>query len=148
MDNINNSVVGTWKLVSASTSTASGERNGAPFGPSPTGFLTYTEDGRMMAIVSYGGRQNLSVSDPAVVPVEEQAEAFRTFVAYAGRYTFGGDKITHHVEVSSIQNWVKADLIRNISFEGKRMVLTAPLTPLRGQMQTFKLIWQRVTANS
>lgn len=143
-----NSIVGTWKLASASTTTADGERNDAPFGPSPTGFLTYTAEGRMMAIVSYGGRQNLSVSDPAVVPVEERAEAFRTFVAYAGRYTFGGDKINHHVEVSSIQNWAKTDLIRNIRFEGDRMVLTAPPTPLRGQMQTFELVWQRLPAKS
>lgn len=148
MDNVNNTVVGTWKLVSASTSTASGEQNNAPFGPSPTGFLTYTAEGRMMAIVSYGGRQNLSVSDPAVVPVEEQAEAFKTFVAYAGRYTLSSDKIIHHVEVSSIQNWAKSDLVRGIRFEGERLVLTAPPTPLRGQMHTFELIWQRLPANS
>lgn len=102
----------------------------------------------MMAIVSYGGRQNLSVSDPAVVPVEEQAEAFKTFVAYAGRYTLRGDGIIHHVEVSSIQNWAKTDLVRSIRFEGERMVLTAPPTPLRGQMRTFELIWQRLPANS
>lgn len=145
---MNNSIVGTWKLVSASTSTANGGQNDAPFGHSPTGFLTYTAEGRMMGIVSYGGRPNLSVSDPAVIPAEEQVEAFKTFIAYAGRYTLTGDKIIHHVEVSSIQNWVKTDLIRNIRFEGERMVLTAPPTPLRGQMQTFELIWQRLPANS
>jgi hypothetical protein len=148
MNNVDNRVVGTWKLVAASSSTVGGERNDAPFGPSPTGFLTYTAEGRMMAIVSYGGRQNLSVRDPAVLPVEEQAEAFRTLVAYAGRYAFSGDKIIHHVEVSSIQNWAKTDLVRAIRFEGERMVLTAPPTPLRGQMQTFELIWQRLPANS
>lgn len=102
----------------------------------------------MMAIVSYGGRQNLSVSDPAVVPVEEQAEAFQTFVAYAGRYTLNGDNITHHVEIASIQNWAKTDLVRGIRFEGARMVLTAPPTPLRGQLQTFELVWLRLPANS
>lgn len=102
----------------------------------------------MMAIVSYGGRQNLSVSDPAMAAVEEQAEAFKNFVAYAGRYTLSGDKITHHVEIASIQNWAKTDLVRGIRFEGERMVLTAPPTPLRGQMQTFELIWQRLLANS
>jgi len=46
-------LVGTWKLVSASISTASGERNDGPFGPSPTGFLTYTREGRMSAIISF-----------------------------------------------------------------------------------------------
>lgn len=101
----------------------------------------------MMAIVSYGGRRNLSVSDPAVVSVEEQAEAFKTFVAYAGQYTLSGDKITHHVEIASIQNWANTDLVRGVRFEGERIVLTAPPTPLRGQMQTFELIWQRLRAN-
>src|SRR6266705_3490756 len=89
-------LAGTWKLVSVSSSTASGERNDTPFGPSPAGFLTYTQDGRMTAMISYGGRKRLSSSDSLSAPAEEQAEAFRTFVAYAGRYTLNGDKVIHH----------------------------------------------------
>ena len=141
-------LAGTCKLVSASSSTASGERNDTPFGPSPVGFLTYTRDGRMTAILSYGGRKRLSSSDSLSAPVEEQAEAFRTFVAYAGRYTLNGDKVIHHVEISSIQNWVDTDLIRSIKFEGERIVLVTPPTPVGGKIQTFELIWQRLPANS
>src|SRR5882724_12176585 len=89
-------LVGTWKLVSVSSSTASGERNDSPFGSSPAGFLTYTQD-RMTAMISYGGRKRLSSSDSRSAPAEEQAEAFKTFVAYAGRYTLNGDKVIHHV---------------------------------------------------
>ena len=100
-------LVGTWKLVSASSSTASGERNDAPFGPSPAGFLTYAQDGRVAAMISYGGRKRLSSSDSLSAPVDEQAEAFRTFIAYAGRYGLDGDKVIHHVEISSIQDWVR-----------------------------------------
>ena len=141
-------LAGTWKLVSVSSSTASGERNDTPFGPSPAGFLTYTQDGRMTAMISYGGRKRLSSSDARSAPAEEQAEAFRTFVAYAGRYTLDGDKVIHHVEISSIQNWVDTDLIRSIRFEGERIVLVAPPTSVDGKIQTFELIWQRLPANS
>ena len=141
-------LAGTWKLVSVSSSTASGERNDTPFGPSPAGFLTYTQDGRMTAMISYGGRKRLSSSDARSAPAEEQAEAFRTFVAYAGRYTLNGDKVIHHVEISSIQNWVDTDLIRSIRFEGERIVLVAPPTSVGGKIQTFELIWQRLPANS
>jgi len=141
-------LVGTWKLVSVSSSTASGERNDTPFGPSPTGFLTYTQDGRMTAIISYGGRKRLSSSDSRSAPAEEQAEAFRTFVAYAGRYTLDGDKVIHHVEISSIQNWVDTDLIRSIKFEGERIALVTPPTSVGGKIQTFELIWQRLPAQS
>jgi len=69
-------LVGTWKLVSVSSSTASGERNDSPFGPSPAGFLTYTQD-RMTAMISYGGRKRLSSSDSRSALAEEQAEAFK-----------------------------------------------------------------------
>ena len=141
-------LAGTWKLVSVSSSTASGERNDTPFGPSPAGSHTYTQDGRMTAMISYGGRKRLSSSDARSAPAEEQAEAFRTFVAYAGRYTLNGDKVIHHVEISSIQNWVDTDLIRSIRFEGERIVLLTPATSVGGKIQTFELIWQRLPANS
>src|SRR6266853_5710306 len=51
-------LAGTWKLVSASASTASGERGDSPFGPSPTGILTYAREGRIAVMVSYSGRKH------------------------------------------------------------------------------------------
>jgi hypothetical protein len=141
-------LAGTWKLVSASSSTASGERNDAPFSPSPAGFLTYTQDGRVTAMISYGGRKPLSSSDSRLAPREEEAEAFRTFLANAGRYRLDGDKVIHHVEISSIQNWVETDLIRSIKFEGERIVLLTPPAPDGGTIHTFELIWERLPANS
>jgi hypothetical protein len=125
-----------------------GERYDTPFGPSPVGFLTYTQDGRMMAMISYGGRKRLSSSDSRSAPVEEQAEAFRTFLAYAGRYTFNGDHVIHHVEISSIQDWVDTDLFRGIQFEGERIVLAAPPISSDGKILTFKLTWQRLPASA
>ena len=37
----NDRVVGSWKLVSASSTTSSGERIDNPYGVNPTGLLTY-----------------------------------------------------------------------------------------------------------
>ena len=139
-------LVGTWKLVSASSSTASGEWNGTPFGPNSTGFLTYTQNGRVAATISYGGRKRLSSSDPLSAPVDEQAEAFTSFIAYAGRYTLHGDKIIHHVEIASIQDWVDTDLVRSIKFEGERIVLATPPALDGGKIQAFELVWQRLPA--
>jgi len=45
-------------IVSASASTASGERGDSPFGPSPTGILTYAREGRIAVMVSYSGRKH------------------------------------------------------------------------------------------
>jgi hypothetical protein len=141
-------LVGTWKLVSASSTTSTGERSETPYGPSPVGFLTYTEDGRVTALISYGGRKSLSVGGGTLAPLEEQAEAFRTFLAYAGRYTLSGDKVTHSIEISSIQNYVDKNLVRSVKFEGDRIILVTPPTPVNGKIQTVELIWQRLPASS
>jgi hypothetical protein len=133
-------LAGTWALVSASSTTSTGERNDIPYGSNPTGFLTYTEDGRVTALISYGGRKSLSV----VALIEEQAEAFKTFLAYAGRYTLSGEKVTHHIEISSIQNYVNRDLDRKVKFEGNRISLITPRTPVNGEIQTVELIWERL----
>lgn len=65
------SVVGTWRLVSASASIAGGGRNDVPFGSSPKGVLTYTNEGRMTAMISHGGRKSLSSADRIAAPAEE-----------------------------------------------------------------------------
>jgi len=137
---LNDKLVGAWKLVSASSTTKTGERSETPYGPNPAGFLTYTADGRVTALISYGGRKPLSVgAQPA-----EQAEAFKTFLAYAGRYALSGDKVTHYIEISSIQNYVNKELVRSIKFQGDQITLVTPPTPVNGKVQTVELVWQRL----
>jgi hypothetical protein len=91
-------------------------------------------------MISYGGRKRLSVG----ARTEEQAEAFKTFLAYAGTFTLSGDTVTHHVEVSSIQNYVDKDLIRSVKFQGDQITLLTPPTRLNGKTQTIELIWRRL----
>ena len=136
-------LVGTWKLISASSTTSTGERSESPYGAQPAGFLTYTGDGRVSALISYDGRKSLSYGGGSL---EEQAEAFKTFLAYAGTYKLDGDKVTHHVEVSSIQNYVDKDLIRSVKFKDDRIILLTPPTRMNGRMQTVELVWQRLPA--
>lgn len=102
----------------------------------------------MMSLISYGGRKPLSFGGGTRSPQEEQAEAFNTFLAYAGRYTLRDDKVVHHVEISSIQNYVNRDLVRSITCEGDRITLVTPPTAVNGKIQTVELIWQRLPAGS
>jgi hypothetical protein len=141
----NNKLVGTWKLVSASTTTSTGERSETPYGMNPVGFLTYTDEGRIAAMISHSGRKALFSGGGSL---EEQAEAFKTFFGYAGRYTVSGDKVTHHVEISSIENYVGRDLVRNVKFHGDRITLVTPPTPVNGKTQIFELIWERLRESS
>ena len=138
-----NSIIGTWKLVSAVLTTL----DGAPrqlLGENPSGFLTYTDDGRMSAIVASSGRQPLSVADPAAAPAAEQAEAFATFTAYAGRYTFHGERVIHHVEVSLFQNWAGTDQIRFARLDGSQLTLTAPPMSIGGEQLVVQLTWEQI----
>ena len=142
---VNDKLVGTWRLVSASSTTSTGERSETPYGLNPLGFLTYTEDGRIAALISHDGRRALSSGGGSL---EEQAEAFKTFFAYAGRYTVSGDKVTHHVEISSIQNYVGRDLVRYVKFQGDRITLVTPPTPVNGKTQIYELTWERLRVGS
>ena len=65
------SVVGTWNLVSVKATTDKGDVDKAVLGQNPSGLLTYTADGRMMAIISDDGRKPLSIADRVAAPAAE-----------------------------------------------------------------------------
>lgn len=134
-----NQLEGTWKLVDAVSTTTSGERNENPYRENPSGLLTYSPEGRVIALISFGGRKAL----PMRAGTEEKAEAFETFLAYTGHYSLKGDKVIHHVEISSIQNYVGRDLVRTVRFADDCMTLVTPPTSVNGKLQTLELTWQK-----
>jgi hypothetical protein len=141
----NNALVGTWKLESATITTEKGEVRNS-WGDHPLGFITYTEDGRMSAILTVNDRKPLSISDFISAPANERAEAFATMTAYAGRYDFTGAEVTHHVEAASMPNDVGTDLKRLVKLNGDRLVLTVVKPYLRGglMVRSQELIWKRL----
>jgi hypothetical protein len=141
-------LVGTWKLVSASYTTDKGQVVKDAYGRNPTGFLTYTADGRMMAIIASGGRKPLSVANQVTAPASERAEAFSTITAYAGWYSVADGKVIHHVEVSAVQNEVNTDKVRTIAkLDGKRVTLRMPGSRA-GEKFTGELVWERISGGS
>jgi hypothetical protein len=144
----NEKLLGTWRLVSASSKDNSGAQIEPPYGVNPDGFLTYTHDRRVTALISYGGRKPISVGAKGAALLEEQAEAFKTFLAYAGRYRLDGDKIIHSIEISSIQNYVNKELVRSVKFQRNQIVLTTPPTMVNGKIQSIELVWERVESTS
>jgi hypothetical protein len=139
-----NGLIGTWKLLSVSYVMDNGQTNKEAYGPHPTGFITYTTDDRFMVTIAFDGRKALSVNDPITAPVEERAQAFATFGAYAGRYTFTGDKVIHHVEVAWIQNWVGTDQVRLVTLKGDRLSLRSLSSPIGGVSHTAELVFERI----
>jgi lipocalin-like protein len=62
-----------------------------------------------MSAINSDGRKPLWVADRVSTPAEERAQAYSTFMAYVGRYTYTGDRVVHHVDVASVQTWVNTD---------------------------------------
>src|SRR5260370_28217369 len=94
--------------------------------------------------IAFDGRKPLSVNDFITPPVEERAQAFATFVAYAGRYTFTGDKVVHHIEVASLQNLVHTDQVRSVTLNGDRLSLRTPSSPVGGVSHDAELVFERI----
>jgi hypothetical protein len=138
------SVIGTWKLLSVTATTDKGGVDKAVLGQNPSGLLSYTEDGRMMEIISEDGRKPLSIADRVAATKEERAKAYSTIMAYAGRYTFTCDRVVTHVEIASLQNWVNTDQTRFLALQGNR--LTVRTTPISraGVMVTLESVWERL----
>jgi len=89
-------------------------------------------------------RKPLSVNDYITAPAEERAQAFATFVAYAGRYTFTGDKVIHHVEVASLQNLVHTDQVRLVILQGDKLTLSTLSSPVGGVSHNAELVFERI----
>ena len=140
-------LVGTWKLISATETTKKGEVRAAYGWQNQQGLLTYTADGRMMAITTKGGRKPLSVSDNIGAPVDERAEAFATMTAYAGSYTLNGNKVIHHLEVCALQNQVNTELVRLIT-KLERNSLALRTVNMGPEIAYRELVWERISSGS
>ena len=136
------SLVGTWALVAA-RSTSDNSVDEAPFGESPRGVLVYTADSRVVALISYSGRDHLS-GDRISAPAHERAEAFASFFAYAGRYDVQDGRVVHHVEIASVENWVGTDLVRVLQLDGPTLRLRTPPVSVGGQTRVTELDWTRL----
>jgi hypothetical protein len=141
---VNQSLVGTWKLISGKTVAVASHESSALYGEHPTGFITYTREGRVSVIIAADGRKPLSVADRIAAPAAERAVAFATFIAYAGRYTVSGNQVIHHIEVSSFQNWVNTDQTRIAAFQGNRVTFRTPPLMLGGKLRISEVVWELV----
>lgn len=78
------------------------------------------------------------------LPVEELAQAFTTFNAYAGTYTVSGNTVTHQIKIASIPNRVGTTLVRTFTLNESRLTLVTPPVLSDGVEAVFELLWERI----
>jgi hypothetical protein len=136
-------LVGAWRLISWENRAADGQVT-YPMGTDALGYLLYTAEHRFAVMISRTGRARFAASDLLSGTTEEKARAGEGFVAYAGRYSFHGDHVVHHVELSLFSNWVGTDQQRTVELAGDRLTLSASPLLLAGKQQVPRLVWERV----
>ena len=96
-DKLREALIGTWTLVSAVREEIPSGAKTDMFGSTPHGYINYSPDGRMIAIITRRGRK--APADGRGTPGEAEA-LYRSMLSYAGPYTFDGREVTHHVDIS------------------------------------------------
>jgi|ERR1700730_2292050 len=113
-------LTGTWKLVSWLTKFDGGDTV-EPYGSSPKGRLVLTPDSHWIIILTGANRK------PAKT-IEGKATLLDSILAYSGKYTVEGDKITTHVDMSSNEIYTGAnqDQTRFFRIEGNKLTIRTP----------------------
>ena len=106
-------LVGRWRLLSYTERRDNGESFDV-FGPNPIGHIVYTASGHMSVIFASSQRKPFTGAWSSVTDAHK-AQNFDALVAYEGRYSYFGNRVVHHLEVSWIPNWEGKDLVRFLS---------------------------------
>ena len=115
-------LLGIWKLVSFDVERQDTAERSAAYGKNPTGYLIFTPEGRMMAVLEGEGRK-------APQTDEDRVALFRNMFAYTGTYRLEGDKWITKVDVSWNPAWNGTDQARFYKLEGDRLHVISAWAP-------------------
>jgi lipocalin-like protein len=119
-DDVAKQLVGTWKLT-AWVVQVIGEDSREPYGPNPKGRLVITPEGHWITIITGANRRPAKTAD-------EKAALLDSVIAYSGKYTIEGNKITIRVDMSSNEIFTGAnqDQTRLFKIEGDILTVRTP----------------------
>jgi Lipocalin-like domain len=135
----NPALVGTWKLLSCfMEDIETGERS-AIWGEHPNGYIVLTAEGRWIVVQTAEGTTAPQTDD-------DRAAAFRSMLAYSGRYRTDGDKIVITVDISWDESWNGTEQIRQYRLQGDRLHIEAMpqvYSNLGGRVMRGVLVWTK-----
>ncbi|WP_299982865.1 lipocalin-like domain-containing protein [uncultured Ruegeria sp.] len=135
-------LIGTWSLIDWYNETKTGERL-YPLGPNATGYISYSQDGFVFVHMMAADRVSFETSDPFGGSTAEDSKAYKTQITYAGRYEYHGDHVIHHVTQASFPNWIGTEQVRQVSFSGQNLHLSATNAVFQGQKVNAFVEWRR-----
>ncbi|HRE55311.1 MAG TPA: lipocalin-like domain-containing protein [Candidatus Competibacter sp.] len=130
---------GLWQLRHMEKTTVQGAVS-HPFGAHPLGYLFYSDDGFMFAVLMDRNRAPVKVSLEELGQAKQRKMLWRwkylkalfrylqaatACIAYFGLYEVKGDRVIHHVRASLFPDWIGTDLERAFAMSGQAVRLTA-----------------------
>ena len=135
----NPQLVGAWTLKSCFMEDVETKERKAAWGERPNGTLILTAGGQWIVVQTSEGRKAPRSDD-------DRCAAFRSMLAYAGKYRVEGQKILIDVEVAWDESWTGTEQVRFFRIEGDSLHIEA--APQRyasfgNQVLRGILIWER-----
>jgi hypothetical protein len=113
-------LIGNWKLLSFYTEDAQTKDRNNVYGEHPKGYAAITPEGRLFAVVTADGRKTPQST-------EEQAAAFKSMIAYTGKYRVEGNKFITTVDAAWNEGSMGSEQVRFWKVEGNRLSITTAL---------------------
>lgn len=141
-------LVGAWRFVSAEEVFADGERR-AQFGPNADGYLSYSANGIVTAVLGSTTRPASGGAGPESATDAEVVAMARDFIAYGGPFTLDPetDTVTHHIDIALFPGWQGGEQVRTFTvhddiLRGRTLQAVSP----DGRSLHVELTWSRVPA--
>jgi hypothetical protein len=109
-------ILGSWQLVSVRRRILESGKVVEPFGPAPSGMITYGADGHVLVV--FVGSNRPQPESLAAITDTMRAELHRTMCAYAGSWILEGTRIRHRIAVSWNELWSGTEEARNLGLNG------------------------------
>lgn len=142
-------VVGTWHLLDFVVTASDGRAPRRPMGEDPHGLIIYGADGWMSAVLSRRDRASLgkgSMERAHRAPSASRAEAFNSYLSYAGRWRLDGAEVVHTLVMSMIPDIVGTEQRRTVDLQPDgTLVLHYTVQDRHGVDHRFVLSWSRPT---
>jgi hypothetical protein len=112
-------LIGVWQLISYHTEFQDGSPKRAMFGEHPTGYIIFTREGRLMAVIEAEDRK-------APATDSDRATLLKTLIAYSGTYRIEAGRWITHVDTAWNPAWDGTDQVRSFQIAGNRLTVTSP----------------------
>ena len=137
-----NLIKGRWAVVSWEQIYDDG-RIVFPMGKELDGFIDYSDYG-ISCVITKKDRKAFTTGGQWSADNVEKAEAYDSYLTYAGDYEVDGDTIIHHVKYSIFPNWIGGKQYRTAELQGDTLsLMTAKLEEGTSEARTSKLTFKR-----